>query len=78
MVGEKVAPTDEVMANVASGHWSQFGKTGDPNGGGRPPWLRYNPAVDRILHFTNSGAIVGTDPLKARLDLVEAVYIARN
>jgi para-nitrobenzyl esterase len=77
-VGEKVIPADEVMADVASGYWSQFGKTGDPNGGGRPEWPRYNPAVDRILHFTNSGVIVVTDPLKARLDLVEVVYIARN
>jgi para-nitrobenzyl esterase len=78
MVGEKVTPTDEVMADVASGYWSQFGKTGDPNGGGRPEWPRYNPAVYRILQFTNSGVIIRTDPLKARLDLVEAVYIARN
>ena len=78
MVGEKVTPTDEVIAAVASGYWTQFGKTGDPNGGGRPEWPRYDSAVDRILHFTNSGVIVGTDPLKVRLDLVEAVYIARN
>ncbi len=30
---------------------------------------RHDPAVDRLLHFTNSGVIVGTDPLKARFDL---------
>jgi para-nitrobenzyl esterase len=78
MLGEKVTPTDEVVADVAGGYGSQFGKTGDPNGGGRPEWPRYDLAVYRILHFTNSGVIVGTDPLKLRLDLVEAVYIARN
>jgi hypothetical protein len=26
------------------------------------------------MHFTNSGAIVGTDPLKARLDLWERLW----
>jgi hypothetical protein len=26
------------------------------------------------MHFTNSGVIVGTDPLKARLDLWQRVW----
>jgi para-nitrobenzyl esterase len=46
-----------------------IGKTGDPNGGNRPLWPKYDPELDRIFHFTNSGVIVGTDPLKPRLDL---------
>lgn len=71
---EKVTPTDQVMADVVSGYWVQFGLTGDPNGGGRPVWPRHDPAVDRILHFTNSGVIVGTDPLKTRLDLWQRVW----
>jgi para-nitrobenzyl esterase len=75
IVKEKVTPNDELMAAIASGYWTEFGKTGDPNGGGKPEWPRYDPSVDRILHFTNSGVIVGTDPLKSRLDLVEAGYI---
>jgi para-nitrobenzyl esterase len=78
MVGEKVTPTDELMALVASGYWTQFGKTGNPNGGGRPEWPRYDPTVDRIVHFTNSGVIVGTDPLESRLDLVKSVYTTKN
>ncbi len=69
LVGDKVTPTDKIMGDLASGYWVQFGKTGDPNGGGRPVWPRYDPALDRLLHFTNSGIIVGTDPLKPRLDL---------
>ena len=69
IVIDKVTPTDKAMADIASGYWVQFGLTGDPNGGGRPVWPRHDPAADRILHFTNSGVIVGTDPLKPRLDL---------
>lgn len=75
IVKEKVTPNDELMAAIASSYWTEFGKTGDPNGGGKPEWPRYDPSVDRILHFANSGVIVGTDPLKSRLDLVEASYI---
>ena len=74
LVGDKVTPTDKAMGDLASAYWVQFGKTGDPNGGGRPNWPRYDPAVDRIIHFTNSGIIVGTDPLKLRLDLWERVW----
>jgi hypothetical protein len=42
--------------------------TGDPNGAALPNWPRHDPAVDRLIHFTNSDVIVGTDPLKPRLD----------
>jgi len=58
-----VSPTDEAMASLASAYWVPFGLTGDPNGGDRPSWPRYDPEVNRILHFTNDGVIVGTDPL---------------
>lgn len=69
LVGEQVTPTDKLMGDLASAYWVQFGKTGDPNGGGRPAWPRHDPAVDRLIHFTNSGVIIGTDPLKARIDV---------
>lgn len=69
-----VTPSDREMADLTSAYWVQFGKTGDPNGGGRPLWQRHDLAVDRVLHFTNSGITVGTDPLKVRLDLWQRVW----
>jgi para-nitrobenzyl esterase len=63
-----------MMGDLASAYWAQFGKTGDPNGQARPAWPRYDPSVDRLPHSTNSGIIVGTDPLKPRLDLWERVW----
>jgi para-nitrobenzyl esterase len=63
-----------MMGDLASAYWAQFGMTGDPNGQGSPAWPRYDPSVDRLLHFTNSGIIVGTDPLKPRLDLWEQAW----
>jgi para-nitrobenzyl esterase len=41
------------MGGLASAYWVQLGKTGDPNGGGRPEWPRYDPGFDRIIRFTN-------------------------
>ena len=71
---DKVTPTDKIMGDLTSAYWAQFGKTGDPNGGGRPVWPRHDPAADRIMHFTNGGVIVGTDPLKPRVDLWQRVW----
>lgn len=71
LVRDKVTPDDRAMAAQASDYWVSFAKTGDPNGAGRPNWPRHDPEVDRLLHFTNDGVIVGTDPLKLRLDLVK-------
>ena len=78
LIGDKVTPTDKEMADLASGYWVQFGSTGDPNGGGRPTWPRHDPAVDRLMHFSNSGIIVGSDPLKPRLDLWQNSWSANR
>jgi para-nitrobenzyl esterase len=70
----KVTPTDKAMADLASDYWVQFGLTGDPNRAGVPNWLRPDSAIDRLIHFTNDGVIVGADPLRPRLDLWQAIW----
>jgi para-nitrobenzyl esterase len=62
------------MGAVASAYWVSFAKTGDPSVDGRTPWPRYDPSVDRVLNFTNTGVVVGPDPLKARLDLWQKMW----
>jgi para-nitrobenzyl esterase len=71
---DKVTPADREMADLTSSYWVSFALTGDPGGEGRPVWPRHDPAVDRILAFTNTGVAVGPDPLKARLDLWRRVW----
>jgi para-nitrobenzyl esterase len=70
----RVTPTDRAMADLISDYWVSFALTTDPNGAGRPAWPRHDRMVDRLMHFTNGGVIVGTDPLKARLDLWERFW----
>jgi para-nitrobenzyl esterase len=74
LVGGKATPADEAMGELTSSYWAQFGKTGDPNGGGRPNWPSYDPAVDRIFLFQSSGVAAGPDPIKPRLDLWQRVW----
>ena len=73
LVGTRVTAADKAMGELTSAYWVSFAKTGDPNGVGRPQWPRHDPAVDRMMNFTDTGAVVGPDPLKRRLDLWEAV-----
>jgi para-nitrobenzyl esterase len=73
---DQVTPADAVMGDLASACWVTFAKTGDPNGGSRPAWPRHDPAVDQVLQFTNTGVVLGPDPLKARLDLWWEVWNA--
>ncbi len=74
LVGEKATAADKAMGDLASAYWVAFAKTGDPNGGGRPQWPRHDPAVDSLINFTNTGVVVGPDPLKPRLDLWQKVW----
>jgi para-nitrobenzyl esterase len=74
IVKSKVTSTDKLMGSLTSKYWVQFAKTGNPNGGELPLWPEYDPEINRILHFTNSGIVLGTDPLKARLNLWEKFW----
>jgi para-nitrobenzyl esterase len=69
LLKDQTTDADLAMARTMSGYWVDFVKTGDPNGGGRPTWERYDPTRRNVFAFTNSGVSSGPDPLKERLDL---------
>jgi para-nitrobenzyl esterase len=66
---DKITPDDMAMARLVSGYWVAFARTGDPNGGGRRQWPRHAADQDRLFSFTETGPLLGPDPLKPRLDL---------
>jgi para-nitrobenzyl esterase len=49
------AKLDEALAATIQSYWTNFAKTGDPNGGGLPQSLPYMPAADRYMEFANDG-----------------------
>jgi para-nitrobenzyl esterase len=73
-LGSRVTAADKAMGKLMSGYWVSFGKTGDPNGGRRPAWPRYIPSGGEIIDFTNTGAVIAPDPLKAQLDLWKELW----
>ncbi len=38
----------------------------------------HDPGVDKIINFTNDGVVIGSDPIKARIDLWEKVWSDRR
>lgn len=70
--GAALTPADAAAAKAAHAYWIGFAKTGVPVAPGGPVWPRFEAASDKILDFSTEGPKSVIDPLKARLDLVEA------
>ena len=51
-----VAPDRDISAAIQQ-YWTNFAKTGDPNGSGLPPWPKFDAAAHGFLEFTDSGPL---------------------
>ena len=49
--------TDYEIANTMNAYWTNFAKTGDPNGEGLPEWKAYDPAAPARLHIEDGIAM---------------------
>ena len=73
-VGRSMQERDAQAATAMADYWTAFGKTGDPNGQGRPAWPEFGAEPDRLLEFTNDGPEAKAVPFPERLDLIEQFY----
>jgi para-nitrobenzyl esterase len=48
---------DRRLASAMQAYWTNFAKTGDPNGPALPEWPRYDAQSRRFLQFTRTGEI---------------------
>ncbi len=61
-------PKDEAASDMMRTYWTNFARTGDPNGTGLPRWPAYNDGTPSILHIdsenTKAGPLVNESGLK--------------
>jgi para-nitrobenzyl esterase len=52
-----VADSEKRISHDIQTYWTNYAKTGDPNGGGLPPWPRFDVKTRRYLEFTDNGPV---------------------
>ncbi len=77
--GATVADKDKEVAKMMNSYWTNFAKTGDPNGKGLAKWSVYDPKKNEIIEFQANGSAAGKpDPKKSRLDVIEKAVTSKN
>ncbi len=66
--GETVRPVDRKLSDQMMGYWTNFAKTGDPNGPGLPTWPSYSK--DGLLIHLDSPITSGPDTLRPRYEFL--------
>lgn len=72
---QKVAwtPKDRELASILPAYWTNFAKSGDPNGEGLPAWPGFGTARDRVMVL---GDEIGPQPIPRldQLNRIDRVY----
>ena len=63
--GFNVRPEDRTLSDAFMTYWTNFARSGDPNGGGLPNWPKYNDDGYPLIHL-NSTITSGPDTLRDR------------
>jgi para-nitrobenzyl esterase len=62
-------PADEALSTLMRTYWTNFAKTGDPNGPGLPRWPRFDDPTPQVLRIasghTQAGPVVNQKGLEA-------------
>ncbi|MBX9616928.1 MAG: carboxylesterase family protein [Caulobacteraceae bacterium] len=66
--------SDSVLARLMTSYWTNFARTGDPNGDGLPHWPAFDRSSQRVLVFDDAGARAGAVPDVAELSKIDRLY----
>jgi len=73
-----LSPAEETLAARMTTYWTNFAKTGNPNGGGLPTWPLYNASSEPTLRLDTTSSVVTNyhDAQCAELDTIEEPFPA--
>ena len=50
---------DRALADTMATYWTNFAKSGDPNGAGVPAWPNFTTTNEHLMHFNDTIAVGG-------------------
>lgn len=65
VMGAAYGPDDAMLSLQMQGYWTNFAKTGNPNGSNLPSWPLFTPGEPSLMHFTVAGTAAAA-PLEPR------------
>ena len=75
----EATPDEKELARIMNTYWTNFAKTGNPNGKGLPDWPLYDSNKEVILDIELDGKPVSKpDPRKARFNVIEKAFKKRD
>ncbi len=72
--GMNVRPEDRAVSELMQSYWTNFAKTGDPNGPGLPKWPAYNAATNWQVMHLNAESEARPDKTRARYEFLNEVW----
>jgi para-nitrobenzyl esterase len=71
-LGADTSENDRLISEQMQRYWTNFAKTGDPNGASLPRWPKYDAKQRRYIEFTPQGVVEKTNLRRAPCDLLNA------
>jgi len=71
-------PKDEALSDMMRTYWTNFVKTGDPNGAGLPKWPPYSNAKPQMLHIEAANAKAGPLVNESGLKVLDEYFAWRR
>lgn len=69
LTGPRYNETDREVSAAIQEYWTNFAKTGDPNGSKLPRWPRFDPEARAYLDFTDAGPVAKNGLRRQACDL---------